>query len=229
MQRAELGGWVPGANPARVVTIKLGKPQRGRSTALAAPGSHLPAGGGTGTGWRVPCRPRAIPRSGGDGRARARGRERRRPGCRGGRRGRHGGASALPGGSWEERAQGGARMTEETGSGWENKALRMPRAAMGTGKMEGAEARGGSRCWRRGGGSGRAAGLAPAVGASDGSPAVLPSMGTGGGSEGGNLGFKANSKATPCWGGSGWGGGAVRSGGAPQHDGGGRSPSVPSC
>lgn len=31
-------------------------------------------------------------------------------------------------------------MTEETGSGWENKALRMQRAVLGTGKMEGAEA-----------------------------------------------------------------------------------------
>lgn len=99
-------------------------------------------------------------------------------------------------------------MTEETGSGWENKALRMPRAAMGTGKMEGAEARGGSRCWRRGGGSGRAVGLAPAVGASDGSLAPLPSMGTRGGLEGGNLGFKAN-HTKPSRAGVGADGGAV--------------------
>ena len=31
-------------------------------------------------------------------------------------------------------------MTEGSGSGWENKALQMPRAAVGTGKMEGEEA-----------------------------------------------------------------------------------------
>ena len=48
-----------------------------------------------------------------------------------------------------------------------------------------------------GGGQG-AAGLAPALGEPDGSPAMLPSSGTGRGLEGRNLGFKANSKPNLC-------------------------------
>lgn len=69
---------------------------------------------------------------------------------------------------------------------------------MGTGKMEEAEAPSGmGEAVAAGGGEG-ATGLAPAVGELDGSPAVLPSLGTGGGLEGRNLGFKANGKPNLC-------------------------------
>lgn len=75
-------------------------------------------------------------------------------------------------------------MTEETGSGWENKALRMPRAVLGTGKMEGVEAPSGmGEAVAAGAGEG-AVGPAPAVGETDGSLAMLPSTGPGGARKG---------------------------------------------
>lgn len=122
-------------------------------------------------------------------------------------------------------------MTEEPGSGWENKALRMQRAVMGTGKMEGAEAPNGmgGEVVAAGRGEG-AAGLAPAVGEPDGSLAVLPSSGTGGGLEGRNLSSKANpARAKPRWGGSRQGSGAVCAGGAQKCAGVGGSSSLPGC
>lgn len=105
-----------------------------------------------------------------------------------------GAAPALPGGSRGAQAQGGAGMTEETRSGWENKALRMQscggaREDGGTGWERGM--RGGSGGWSRGRGSG----AGTAVGHWD--TSVLPSLEPGQAWEGST----ANpTSAMPRWG-----------------------------
>lgn len=168
MQKADfcwsVSGMLSGSKPepACAVKIKLAKRQRARSTALAAPGSHLLAGGGTrGLAHMSPADPGTLPGSCGDGYGHGMGRPRagvtqarphrrateppwRSLGSPGRLLGRaSAGRSRNDGGTREWVGEQSAADAESCDGDWEDG---------GSGGTEW-DGRGGGRCWKRGRGS----------------------------------------------------------------------------